>query len=67
MKISYNADELKYFTQWKMMGEYEYVMGLEPGNCLPDGRRDMREKGVLEFLAPGEERVFNLKFEAFED
>lgn len=62
LKISYDTKELKCFTQWKMMGEYEYVMGLEPGNCLPSGRKAMREQGLLEFLNPGEEKVFNLKF-----
>lgn len=66
LKMSYNADELKYFTQWKMMGEYDYVMGLEPGNCTPCGRDVMREKGVLEFINPGEEKVFNLTFEVYE-
>lgn len=63
VNIRYDSGELKYFTEWKMMGEYEYVLGLEPGNCLPDGRRAMREKGLLEFLAPGEERDFHIKFE----
>ena len=66
LKISYDANELKYFTQWKMMGEYDCVMGLEPGNCLPDGRDVMRDRGILEILKPGEEKVFNLKFVAFE-
>lgn len=63
VKISFNAEELPYFTEWKMMGEYEYVLGLEPGNCLPDGRNVMREKGLLEFLKPNEEKIHHLKFE----
>lgn len=66
LKMAYNADEIRYFTQWKMMGEYDYVMGLEPGNCTPDGRATIREKGLLEFLQPGEEKVMKLRFEAFE-
>ncbi len=66
LKMSYDTAELGYFTQWKMMGEYDYVMGLEPGNCQPDGRNVMREKGILEILSPGQERNFNLKFEAYE-
>ena len=36
------------------------------GNCTPDGRSIMREKEILEFLQPGEEKTLNLKFEAFE-
>ncbi len=62
LKMAFNADNLKCFTQWKMMGEGDYVMGLEPGNCLPDGRDVMREKGILEFLNPDEEKEFKLKF-----
>ena len=49
------------------MGEYEYVMGLEPGNCNPDGRQTMRELGKLEFLKPGEKKIHNLKFEFTEE
>lgn len=63
VNIRYDADELKYFTEWKMMGEYEYVLGLEPGNCLPDGRNAMREKGILEILKPDDERTYHIKFE----
>lgn len=33
--IRYDTAELGCFTEWKMMGEGEYVLGLEPGNCLP--------------------------------
>lgn len=62
LEMHYDADNLKYFTQWKLMGEYDYVMGLEPGNCLPDGRNVMREKGLLEILHPGEEKTFEIKF-----
>ena len=63
LSMYYNADELRYFTQWKMMGEYDYVMGLEPGNCHPDGRNVMREQGKLEFLEPGEEKIYDITFE----
>lgn len=67
VSISYDTDELKYFTEWKMMGEYEYVLGLEPGNCLPDGRDVMRAKGMLEFLKPDETKVHHIKFEFMEE
>ncbi len=63
LNLTYDTCELEYFTQWKMMGEYEYVLGLEPGNCLPDGRDVMREKGILKFLKPNEEKIHHLKFE----
>lgn len=63
MKMTFDTKELKCFTQWKMMGEYDYVMGLEPGNCTPDGRDVMREKGMLEFIKAGEEKTQTLRFE----
>lgn len=63
LNIKFDTNELPYFTEWKMMGEYDYVLGLEPGNCYPDGRDIMREKGMLEFLAPDEEKVHHITFE----
>lgn len=54
VEISYNKKELPYFTEWKMMEKRDYVLGLEPGNCTPDGRDVMRKEGKLQFIAPGE-------------
>ncbi len=62
LEITYDTAELPFFTEWKMMGEYEYVLGLEPGNCTPDGRDVMRRKGQLEFLRPGEAKEHHLAF-----
>ena len=42
-------------------------MGLEPGNCLPDGRNVMREKGMLEILGAGKEKTHHIKFEFTEE
>ena len=67
LNMIYDADVLKYFTEWKMMGEGEYVLGLEPGNCTPDGRDVMRANGELAFLAPGEEAHHSICFEFTED
>ena len=63
VNIKFDTKELKCFTEWKMMGEYDYVLGLEPGNCYPDGRDVMREKGLLELLEVGEESLNHLTFE----
>lgn len=67
VNIRYDSEELKCFTEWKMMGEYEYVLGLEPGNCLPDGRSAMREQGILEILKPEQEKIHHLTFEFTEE
>lgn len=52
--ISYGKETLDCFTQWKMMGEGDYVMGLEPGNCTPDGRDVNRRDGILKQIEAGE-------------
>ncbi len=52
--MSFDKKNLNKFTQWKQMGEHEYVMGLEPGNCLPDGRDTVRQRGELTLLNPSE-------------
>lgn len=59
--ISYPKKELPYFCEWKMNGEGTYVVGVEPGNALVEGRKIEREKGRLQFLEPGEKREYHLK------
>lgn len=54
LTISFDKSTLNRFTEWKMMGETEYVLGLEPCNCTPDGRDLMRREGILKILKPGE-------------
>lgn len=62
LTMEYDTAALPFFTEWKMMGEYEYVLGIEPGNALPDGRDVMREKGLLKFIAPGETKKHEVSF-----
>ena len=59
--ISFDKTTLDRFTQWKMMGEGEYVLGLEPGNCTPDGRHINRRDGILKFIDPNEEYKTHLE------
>jgi hypothetical protein len=42
-------------------------MGLEPGNCYPDGRDVMREKGRLKFIAPGETKTYGVRLTMIEN
>ena len=60
VEISFDAGNLKYFTEWKMMGERDYVLGLEPGNCTPDGRDKLRASGELTILQPGESVTYEV-------
>jgi len=54
--IEYNRRQLPHFTEWKMMGEGMYVVGTEPCTMPLMSRADLRAKGKLAHLAPGESR-----------
>ena len=60
LEITFDAEKLDGFVEWKMMGVRDYVLGLECGNCYPDGRDVMRESGMLKFLEPGEKKTYEV-------
>lgn len=60
--VKYNKNQLPRFTQWKQMGEQDYVVGLEPCNCGVEGRDVDASLGLLETLEPGESRSYDLEF-----
>lgn len=57
--VHFNKNQLFNFTQWKQMGEGEYVLGLEPCNCYVGGRLDPLNKGILDVMKPGAVRQFD--------
>ena len=61
--FKYKAEELPFLTIWKMMGEKNYVLGLEPGNCVPEGYRNAKDSGRLQYLQPFEEKTANIDIE----
>ena len=67
LKISFDPQNLPFFTEWKMMGVRDYVLGLEPGTCHPDGRDKMREQGKLTVLQPGEKVTYWVKVSMLSD
>ena len=60
--LTYDRTTLPCFTQWKMMSKTDYVLGLEPGNCTPDGRDILRKNGTLKFLEPNQSKTTLVKF-----
>ena len=64
--ITFDPKNLDHFTQWKMMGCRDYVLGLEPGNCYPEGRDVMREQGRLKFLQPNESVTYQVNVTLYE-
>lgn len=67
LSIRFDLEELDHFTQWKMFGEKDYVLGLEPGNCYPDGRDLLRKQGTLKFIEPGAEKKYTVEFDIIEN
>jgi hypothetical protein len=62
--VRFNRNELPYYCQWKMMGQRNYTVGMEPANCLPIGRNAERDAGRLIVLGPREERRYTLELGA---
>ncbi|MBE6789547.1 MAG: DUF4432 family protein [Ruminococcaceae bacterium] len=60
--VSFDKSTLPFFTEWKMMGKGDYVLGLEPGNCTPDGRDVMRKNGTLQFIRPDKSITTKVSF-----
>lgn len=61
LEICFDAEKLDGFVEWKMMGIRDYVLGLECGNCYPDGRDVMRKERMLKFLGPGESQEYEVR------
>lgn len=60
MSMTFCGEELPYLTEWKMMGEQDYVVGVEPGTYIPVGRKTARERGELQMIAPQEVREHHI-------
>lgn len=67
VKVTWNCDQLPYLTQWKMMGQGEYVLGLEPGNCFPLGRVHEMDNTRMDRLLSFEEKNINLSIKLFDN
>lgn len=59
--VKYSKHELPRFTEWKMMGEGTYVVGMEPANGLVLGRDKERTWSTLQYIEPQETRDFHLE------
>jgi hypothetical protein len=66
LRLRYRLAELPFFTQWKMLGDREYVLGLEPGNCRPIGRAATRAAGELVELPVGAEAEMGFEIDVVE-
>lgn len=61
LAISFDTDTLPLMTEWKMMGNRDYVLGLEPCTNQLEGRSEIHKKHELSYLNPGESRAFGFE------
>jgi hypothetical protein len=66
VRVSWNKDVLPYLIEWKMTGEGDYVLGLEPANCLAGGRAKEREEGRLVNIASFEQKMVDMRIEVYD-
>jgi hypothetical protein len=60
----FRIGQLPHHTVWRMMGEGTYALAMEPSTNRDAGRFDARERGELQWLAPGETRHYDLEIGA---
>lgn len=56
--------QLPNVVQWKNPGQGDYVMGIEPSNCYPEGREKQKEYG-LDYIPPFESRRQDIEIEVY--
>ena len=67
MRIAFESNGmLDRLIQWRMLGEGEYVMGLEAASCTLEGRKTAVDDGSQKYLDPGESFTnrFTITFKA---
>lgn len=60
--LSYPKTQLARFALWKSSGSGDYVLGLEPGTSVPEGRENNRKSGTMICLGPMEEHKVRIEF-----
>lgn len=67
MVMRFQKKQLPWLTNWQHWGKGEYVTGFEPGTNPPIGQANARQQNTLQFLAPGESKIYDLEFEILDD
>lgn len=66
VEATWDKSALDTLIEWKMMGESDYVLGLEPANCTANGRASERQAGRMKFLESFEEKIIELTLDVKE-
>ncbi len=54
LSIHFDPSVLPLMCEWKMMGEKDYVLGLEPGNNYLEGRAQLEKENRMTYINPGQ-------------
>jgi hypothetical protein len=60
MEMKFPLAALDHLVEWKMFGEREYVLGLEPGNCFASGRDACLAENDIDMLEAEETKSFDV-------
>lgn len=60
--LRFSPTQLPCLTQWKFLGQGNYVAGIEPGNAYVDGRVKEREERGLEILPARKTKQVSIEF-----
>ena len=66
LALRFRADTLPFLNEWKMLGEGDYVVGVEPANTKCLNRGALRREGRLPLLQPGEAREMEVEIGVLE-
>ncbi len=64
--IRFSIGTLPYLNEWKMLGEGDYVLGIEPVNTIILNRSELRKSGRLPLIEPGEVREMEVEIGVLE-
>jgi hypothetical protein len=64
--IRFDKQSLPTCTQWKLMEQGRYVLGLEPGTAIPLGREVLQKQETLPMIAPQQEHSMKLEVEVID-
>lgn len=59
--LKFDKTQLDCFTQWKFLGQGNYVAGIEPGNAFVSGRSVERKEGRIKTIGPRESKKISIE------
>jgi hypothetical protein len=64
--MRFDTRTLPYLNEWKMLGECDYVLGIEPVNTIILNRADLRKSDRLPMIEPGEVKEMEVEIGVLE-